>query len=31
MNDWDYSEDGVWLEGRFYEIPASAFYRENYE
>jgi hypothetical protein len=23
---WDYTDDGVWLEGRFYEIPAKAYY-----
>ena len=27
--DWDYSEDGVILDNRFYEIPASAYYMEN--
>jgi hypothetical protein len=28
---WDYTNDGIWLEGRFYEIPARCFYKECYE
>lgn len=31
MSTWDYSNDGVELNGKFYHIPASAFYTETYE
>ena len=27
----DYSNDCVWLDDRYFHIPASAYYKENYE
>ena len=30
-NDWDYTDDGVVLDNRFYDIPASAYYKESYD
>ena len=27
----NYDDDGIWLEGKYYDIPASAYYKETYE
>jgi hypothetical protein len=31
MNTRDYSNDGVELDGRYYFVPAKAYYQEHYE
>lgn len=31
MNNWDYSNDGVILDGLFVHVPAKAYYQEAYE
>lgn len=28
---FDYTNDGLILDGKFYHIPASAFYQESYD
>lgn len=30
-DDWDYSQDGVILDNRFFHVPAKAYYTESYE
>lgn len=29
MSNWDYSNDGVELDGRYFYVPAKAYYFEE--